>query len=508
MVVQYYDPFHECMPLAELVSYSERRLVETRTMERASRSLLYQERWATAGVLPSEICSYADLRRIPLTNGSHIRQALERFDPQQLVCSESVRLWASTSGTTGMPKWIPRADEDLAFSREMIGRFAYMGTGGPKELPVGVLGGGATLGFNAPAPAVTDALPATSALDGMLLQLPGETIPINYTEAEDALLFSLRRKPQYFVAFPSIAMRVAEVLGAQAPAAARRELAERFTLTRLLAYLVTRVKKIRPRDLLPFQWGVFSGEPLEPYRQAIRQAFGFEPSDAYASTEFLGMMRDCFRHEGIHLWLDCCLAELLPEEEIERTEANPEYLPRTIPIWKADPGQRGDLVVTNFAQAFPLVRYRTSDLVQVVSAQCCACGRTHPRIRILHRSDDVVNVGIARFSIVDLQQQLEGAPGLQRWQLRVGRTGYKPRMVLQAEVSPRPAEEAAWKKQALERLLSVGDLRVAFDNRLILEPIIEIVSALAEQRTYSGKLRRVIYEEDTGSQGGNDGTLN
>ncbi|MEI6309257.1 MAG: GH3 auxin-responsive promoter family protein, partial [bacterium] len=160
MVVQYYDPVLECMPLAELVFYSERRLIETHTMERASRSLLYRERWAAAGVVPSEICSYADLRRIPLTTGSHIRQALERFDPQQLVCSESVRLWASTSGTTGMPKWIPRADEDLAFSREMIGRFAYMGTGGPRELPVGVLGGGATLGFNAPAPAVTDALPA------------------------------------------------------------------------------------------------------------------------------------------------------------------------------------------------------------------------------------------------------------------------------------------------------------------------------------------------------------
>ena len=47
------------------------------------------------------------------------------------------------------------------------------------------------------------------------------------------------------------------------------------------------------------------------------------------------------------------------------------------------PGERGELVITALhAEAMPLVRYRTGDLV-IVDDERCSCGRTHLRLQVL-----------------------------------------------------------------------------------------------------------------------------
>lgn len=58
------------------------------------------------------------------------------------------------------------------------------------------------------------------------------------------------------------------------------------------------------------------------------------------------------------------------------------------------PGQRGELVITNLGRwGFPLIRYRTGDLVQV-NLDPCSCGRSFLRFEggILGRADDMVTV--------------------------------------------------------------------------------------------------------------------
>ena len=58
------------------------------------------------------------------------------------------------------------------------------------------------------------------------------------------------------------------------------------------------------------------------------------------------------------------------------------------------PGECGELVITNLGRwGFPVIRYRTGDLV-VVNEQTCACGRTFARFDggIVGRADDMVTV--------------------------------------------------------------------------------------------------------------------
>jgi len=57
-------------------------------------------------------------------------------------------------------------------------------------------------------------------------------------------------------------------------------------------------------------------------------------------------------------------------------------------------GERGELVITNLGRwGFPILRYRTGDVVQV-NTETCACGRTFARFEggILGRADDMFTV--------------------------------------------------------------------------------------------------------------------
>jgi len=47
---------------------------------------------------------------------------------------------------------------------------------------------------------------------------------------------------------------------------------------------------------------------------------------------------------------------------------------------QAPTGTEGEYVVTTFAEALPLIRYRTGDRIRVLDTAPCACGITHPRV--------------------------------------------------------------------------------------------------------------------------------
>ncbi len=60
----------------------------------------------------------------------------------------------------------------------------------------------------------------------------------------------------------------------------------------------------------------------------------------------------------------------------------------------APPGEQGELVITNLGRiGFPVIRYRTGDVVRLNPAPC-ACGRTFARLEggILGRADDMITV--------------------------------------------------------------------------------------------------------------------
>jgi phenylacetate-CoA ligase len=123
-------------------------------------------------------------------------------------------------------------------------------------------------------------------------------------------------------------------------------------------------------DVLPnLRVGVFFGEgtpnQLKPYSSA-------ETFEVYSPIEHMAFWSECKSHNGIHAWLDNAIPEVLAEGAKEAQLLS-----------KSAVGTEGELLITNFWSALPLVRYKTGKFIRVEGVGQCSCGANHPRIRFL-----------------------------------------------------------------------------------------------------------------------------
>ncbi len=127
--------------------------------------------------------------------------------------------------------------------------------------------------------------------------------------------------------------------------------------------------------------GIFGAEVWsEEMRRYIEREMGIETFDIIGMTETggVGLGIDCKAHNGIHVWEDHYIVEIVNPE-------TGEVLPD---------GEEGELVVTTLTrEGLPLIRYRTRDITKILSRERCDCGRTHLRLdRIKGRTDDMLKV--------------------------------------------------------------------------------------------------------------------
>jgi len=131
--------------------------------------------------------------------------------------------------------------------------------------------------------------------------------------------------------------------------------------------------RIAPRTIFT------SGEVRTPeMEERIVEAWNRTPFNNYGVTELCPSSAvECDRHEGLHLFEDQVLIEVVDDEHR--------------PVPPGEPGSR--LLVTNlFNRTQPLIRYELNDLV-TVSPDPCSCGRPFPLLKSIEgRSDDVLDM--------------------------------------------------------------------------------------------------------------------
>jgi phenylacetate-CoA ligase len=132
-------------------------------------------------------------------------------------------------------------------------------------------------------------------------------------------------------------------------------------------------------DDLKLHTGIFGAEPWsEKMRADIESKLQIKALDIYGLSEIMGPgvgMECCDAQEGLHIWEDHFLVEIIDPETGEQ-----------LPL-----GETGELVITTLTkEAQPLIRYRTRDITRIETIPC-RCGRTHRRIsRLQGRSDDML----------------------------------------------------------------------------------------------------------------------
>lgn len=148
--------------------------------------------------------------------------------------------------------------------------------------------------------------------------------------------------------------------------------------------------------------GIFGAEPFsEAMKTKLAEGLGVDVFDIYGATETggvgtLGM--DCPAHNGIHVWEDHYIVEVVDPATGEPIEN----------------GAEGELVATALTrEALPAIRFRTGDITRIVSRDKCKCGRTHVRIApIKGRTDDRLAIKGVTFFPREIEEVLMETPGV------------------------------------------------------------------------------------------------
>lgn len=314
----------------------------------------YRQKLQEAGIMPSDINTIEDIRKLPFTTKQEMRDNY----PCGLFAvprNEIIRIHAS-SGTTGKQTIVGYTRKDLEVWSECIARSLYAwGVRSSDTVSVaygyGLFTGG--LGFHDGA----QHLGATV--------LPTST---GNTEKHIRLLHDLQ--VTVLACTPSYALHLYETI----------------------------IKMGYSMDDFALRIGCFGGEPwTESMRREIEQNMGIKAYNMYGLSEIMGpgVAHECECQNGSHFNEDHFFPEIIDPQTLE-------VLPD---------GQKGELVITTLTkEGIPLIRYRTRDLTSLIREQC-PCGRTEVRIApIMGRSDDMLIIrGINVFPsqiesvILDLQ---------------------------------------------------------------------------------------------------------
>jgi phenylacetate-CoA ligase len=167
------------------------------------------------------------------------------------------------------------------------------------------------------------------------------------------------------------------------------------------------------------------GEPFgQGTRTRLETAWGADAYDGYGCMEMANGFVECPEKDGYHIFADHFLCEVVDPESGE----------------VLGDGERGELVFTTLTrEASPLIRYRTRDVVRMESGPC-ACGRTHPRIHLHGRLDDMIKIRGQSVYPLDLERALMSMDGIVNYQADVKRKDNRDFLTLRVESTDRSVE--------------------------------------------------------------------
>jgi phenylacetate-CoA ligase len=145
---------------------------------------------------------------------------------------------------------------------------------------------------------------------------------------------------------------------------------------------------------------IVAGEPggsIPATREAIEQLWNADLYDFYGISDIFGACAGmCERKSGLHLVEDHIYVETIDPNTLQPIED----------------GQIGELVFTTLRKkARPLIRFRTGD-IGIVNREQCECGRTHARIAITGRRDDMLIISGVNVFPSDIEYIVRKVPDL------------------------------------------------------------------------------------------------
>jgi phenylacetate-CoA ligase len=377
--MEYWDPRIELMKEEDL-DRMQLKLLKGLVRRLWEGSEFYHERMRSLEVQPDDIQTLEDVTRLPFMYKTDLRDNYPDLiftEPQRRI----VRYHAS-SGTTGKPTVVGYTRNDLdMWSTSLARALTSCGLGEDDVVQVsngyGLFTGG--LGFHYAAEKIGAAVvPASTGNTKRQLEL-----------IRDLGVTAMACTPSYMVHIAEMA----ESMGTDIKEDTRLRV------------------------------GLLGAEPWsEAMRQNIQAETGIMAQNCYGASELSGpMFTECSEQEGIHIWRDIALVEILDPDTLEPVSS----------------GEKGELVLTILQkEAMPIIRYRIGDITSIIEERC-SCGRTHPRLeRLSGRVDDMLIIRGINVFPSQVEHALMEIPEVgSHYQIEVDREGSLDTMTLKVELS-------------------------------------------------------------------------
>jgi len=295
----------------------------------------YKNKFKELKITPDDVKTLADIRKLPFTTKDDLRDNAP-FGMMSTSLDNCIELHAS-SGTTGIPITVCYTHNDIEVWSEVMARCLSMSGLTRKDvfqnpIPYGTFTG--AFGFHYGAQKV-----------GALV------IPSGMGQSERQIKLMEYYGTTFISGVASYVIHLSQVANSMG----------------------VDLKKLKVRN------GLFGAEMFTPgLKKRIMEVWDMDVHDIYGLTEMCGpgVSTDCDQHNGLHLWEDHFLVEVL----------NP------ITLESVDIEEEGEIVLTTLTKdGMPLLRYRTRDIAKLYDEKVCECGRTHIKhTPIKGRSDDML----------------------------------------------------------------------------------------------------------------------
>jgi phenylacetate-CoA ligase len=225
----------------------------------------------------------------------------------------------------------------------------------------------------------------------------------------------------------------------------------------------------RARELglpLPLRLASIAGEMSEgTFKQRIEREHGVKVRERYGVAEGGPVAYECEAGAGLHLDADVYVEFVDPDSGEPRAAD--------------DPALKEIVVTAPLRDAFPLIRFRTGDLVEALETDRCECGSAAPRIRrIVGRASSIPRIKGMFVVPRQVEDVLRRHEVNGRFQLRFDRPQRLDRLTIAVE---RPSVSTE----------SLDALHTALDQVLRMRCELELVDSIPEDAAVVEDLRNL-----------------
>jgi phenylacetate-CoA ligase len=187
----------------------------------------------------------------------------------------------------------------------------------------------------------------------------------------------------------------------------------------------------------------------ESLRAELENDFGVRALQGYGTADQGCLAYECPERGGMHLH---------PESIVEVLDLETRK--------PAVPGQPGEIVVTTFDPAYPLLRFATGDIGTLAPPSTCPCLRTAPKLAgLVGRVGDAVKVKGMFIRGAEIEKALKAFPAVARFQAVVTRDQHQDQLAYVVELDEGASADAALLDRMAETLRDAvkvrGEIRVA-----------------------------------------------